>query len=127
MPFDRKFLLIAASFVLTLIVAGMFYTGTRLSVLVVASESWQTRNAYVGALERGEKQLNPAQATQLVRISLEAERRRTDAIVAARELVSILSWMGLAACLLLIYAVRGVPRTKPLLGKALFGSAPAAP
>src|SRR5215213_9454198 len=120
MPLDRKFLLIAASFVLTLIVAGMFYTGTRLSVLVAASENWQTRSAFIGALERGEKQLNPAQATQLVRVALEAEHRRTEAITAARELVTILSWMGLAACALLIYAVRGVPRTKPLIGKALF-------
>jgi hypothetical protein len=127
MPLDRKFLLIAASFVLTLIVAGMFYTGTRLSVLVAASENWQTRSAFIDALERGEKQLNPAQATQLVRVALEAEHRRTEAITAARELVAILSWMGLAACALLIYAVRGVPRTKPLIGKALFGSASPAP
>jgi hypothetical protein len=127
MPLDRKFLLIAASFVLTLIVAGMFYTGTRLSVLVAASENWQTRSAFIDALERGEKQLNPAQATQLVRVALEAEHRRTEAITAARELVTVLSWMGLAACALLIYAVRGVPRTKPLIGKALFGSASPAP
>ena len=127
MPLDRKFLLIAASFVLTLIVAGMFYTGTRLGVLVAASENWQTRSAFIDALERGEKQLNPAQATQLVRVALEAEHRRTEAITAARELVTILSWMGLAACGLLIYAVRGVPRTKPLIGKALFGSASPVP
>ena len=127
MPLDRKFLLIATSAVLALIVAGMFYTGTRLNLLVAASENWQTRSAFVGAVERGEKQLNPAQATQLVRIALEAEHRRTEAIAATQEVVSILSWMGLATCALLIYAIRGVPRTKPLLGKPLFGSASAAP
>ena len=127
MPLDRKFLLIATSVVLALIVAGMFYTNTRLGLLVAASENWQTRSAFVGALERGEKELNPAQATQLVRVALEAERRRTEAIAATQEVVSILSWMGLAACALLVYAIRGVPRTKPLLGKALFGSASPAP
>ena len=120
MPLDRKFLLIACSCVLALIVAGMFYTATRLNLLVVASESWQTRDGFIAAVERGERQLNPAQATQLVRVSLDAEHRRTEAIVAARELVNILGWMGVGACILLAYATRGVARTKPLIGKALF-------
>jgi hypothetical protein len=124
MRLDRKFLLIAPSVVLVLIVAGLFYTATRLSQIVEAGGSWGMREAYIASVERGERQLSAPKATQLVRISLEAERRRTDAIEAAQELLIVLGWMTLACCAVLLWTIRRVPRTEPLRGPVLFSSTP---
>lgn len=120
MKLDRKFLLIAPTLVLAVIVAGMFYTATRLRQIVEASDNWQMRSDYVSALEHGQRHITNEKAVQLVRLSLEAERRRTDAIVATNELLLTLGAMTLACCAALLWTIRGVPRTLPLRGPVLF-------
>jgi hypothetical protein len=124
MKLDRKFLLIAPSLVLAVIVAGMFYTTTRLRQVVEASDNWQMRSDYVASIERGERKITNAKAVQLVRLSLEAERRRTAAIDAARDLLLTLVAMTLACCFALLWTIRGVPRTLPLRGPVLFRTSP---
>lgn len=120
MRLDRKFFLIAPTLVLALIVAGMFYTATRLRQIVEASDNWQRRSDYVASIEHGQKKITNDKALQLVRLSLEAEHRRTSAIVATNQLLLTLGGMTLACCVVLLWAIRGVPRTLPLRGPVLF-------
>jgi hypothetical protein len=124
MRIDRKLFLIAPSLVLVLIVAGLFYTATRLRQIVEASDNWAARDAYVASIERGQRELSAAKAVQLVRLSLDAERRRTGAIEATRELLVVLGLMTLGCAAMLLATIRGVPRTEPLRGPVLFRSAP---
>ena len=124
MRLDRKFLLIAPTLVLGVIVAGMFYTATRLRQIVEASDNWQMRSNYVASLEHGQRRITNEKAVQLVRLSLEAERRRTDAIAATNELLLTLGVMTLACCAALLWTIRGVPRTLPLRGPVLFRISP---
>ena len=124
MRLDRKFFLIAPTLVLSLVVAGMFYTATRLRQVIEASDNWQWRSEYVASIEQGQKKITNGKAVQLVRLSLEAERRRTSAIVATNELLLTLGSMTLACCVVLLWAIRGVPRTLPLRGPVLFRAAP---
>lgn len=124
MRLDRKFFLIAPTLVLAFIVAGIFYTATRLRLIVEASDNWQQRSEYVAAIEHGQRQLTNGKAVQLVRLSLDAERRRTDAIVATNALLLTLGAMTLACCGALLWAIRGVPRTLPLRGPVLFRISP---
>ena len=124
MRLDRKFLLIAPSIVLVLIVVGLFYTATRLSQIVEASGSWATRDAFIASVERGDRKLAAPKALQIVRISLEAERRRTSAIEATRQLLVVLGWMTLVCAGVLLWTIRRVPRTEPLRGPVLFSSSP---
>jgi hypothetical protein len=124
MRLDRKFLLIAPTLVLWVIVAGMFYTATRLRQIVEASDNWQRRSDYVASIEHGQRRITNEKAVQLVRVSLEAERRRTDAITATNELLLTLGLMTLACCAALLWTIRGVPRTLPLRGPVLFRISP---
>lgn len=124
MRLDRKFFLIAPTLVLAWIVAGMFYTATRLRQIVEASDNLQQRSEYVGSIERGQRKITNDKAVQLVRLSLEAERRRTGAIAATNELLLTLGAMTLACCVVLLWAIRGVPRTLPLRGPVLFRTSP---
>ena len=124
MRLDRKFLLIAPTIVLGFIVAGMFYTATRLRQIVEASDSWRTRSEYIASIERGRRTITTEKAMQLVRLSLEAEQRRTGAIVATNELLLTLGVMTLVCCIALLWAIRGVPRTLPLRGPVLFRTSP---
>ena len=124
MRLDRKFLLIAPTLVLGVIVAGLFYTTTRLRQIVEASDNWQMRSDYVASLEQGKRHITNEKAVQLVRLSLEAERRRTGAIVATNELLLTLGAMTLACCVALLWTIRGVPRTLPLRGPVLFRISP---
>jgi len=124
MKVDRKFFLIAPTLVLALIVAGMFYTATRLRQIVEASDNWQRRSEYVASVEQGQRKISNDKAVQLVRLSLEAERRRTGAIVATNELLLTLGAMTLVCCVVLLWAIRGVPRTVPLRGPVLFRLSP---
>jgi hypothetical protein len=124
MRLDRKFLLIAPTIVLGFIVAGMFYTATRLRQIVEASDSWRTRSEYIASIERGQRTITTEKAMQLVRLSLEAEQRRTGAIVATNELLLTLGVMTLVCCVALLWAIRGVPRTLPLRGPVLFRTSP---
>ena len=124
MRLDRKFLLIAPTLVLAVIVAGMFYTTTRLRQIVEASDNWQMRSDYVTSIEHGQRRITNEKAVQLVRLSLEAERRRTAAISATNELLLTLGAMTLACCVALLWTIRGVPRTLPLRGPVLFRISP---
>lgn len=124
MRLDRKFLLIAPTVVIGLIVAGLFYTTTRLDQIVESSNNWQMRSDYVASVEHGQRHLTNEKAIQLVRLSLEAERRRTAAIIATNELILTLSLMTLVCCATLLWAIKGVARTLPLRGPVLFRIAP---
>jgi hypothetical protein len=124
MRLDRKFLLIAPTLVLALVVAGLFYTTTRLDQIVQSSDNLQQRSDYVAALERGERHITNDKAVQIVRLSIDAERERTRAIVAANELLLTLGAMTLVCCGVLLWTIKGVPRTLPLRGPVLFRIAP---
>ena len=124
MKLDRKFLLIAPTLVLAVLVAGMFYKTKRLQQIVEASDNWKMRSDYVASIERGERKITNEKAVQLVRLSLEAERRRTAAIDAANDLLLTLGAMTLACCFALLWTIRGVPRTLPLRGPVLFRTSP---
>ena len=124
MKLDRKFLLIAPTLVLGVLVAGMFYTTTRLQQVIEASDNWKMRSDYVASIERGERKITNEKAVQLVRLSLEAEPRRTAAIDAANDLLLTLGAMTLACCFALLWTIRGVPRTLPLRGPVLFRTSP---
>ena len=124
MRLDRKFLLIAPTITLVFIVAGLFYTTTRLRLIVEASDSLASREAFVVSVERGQRQISAARAATLVRFALEAERRRTEAIEATQQLLLVLAWMALGSCALLLWIIRKVPRTEPLRGPVLFRSSP---
>ncbi|HEY2374527.1 MAG TPA: hypothetical protein VGH98_01010 [Gemmatimonadaceae bacterium] len=124
MRLDRKFLLLAPTLVLAVIVAGMFYTATRLRQIVEASDNWQMRSDYIASVEQGRRKITSEKAMQLVRVSLDAERRRTAAIAATNELLLTLGAMTLACCAALLWTIRGVPRTLPLRGPVLFRIAP---
>jgi hypothetical protein len=124
MRLDRKFLLIAPTLVLAVIVAGMFYTASRLREIVAASDNWRLRSEYVASLEHGQRHIANDKAVQLVRLSLDAEQRRTGAIVATNDLLLTLGAMTLACCVALLWAIRGIPRTVPLRGPVLFRTSP---
>ena len=124
MRFDRKFYLIAPTLVLVFIVAGVFYTATRLRQIVAASDNLQRRMDYVAQIEKGQRHITNEKAVQLVRLSLEAEQVRSGAIVAANELLLTLGAMTLLCCGGLLWAIKGVPRTLPLRGPVLFRLSP---
>lgn len=124
MRLDRKFLLIVPTVVLALIVAGLFYTSTRLDQIVESSDNWHMRSDYVASVEHGQRHITNDKAVQLVRLSLEAERRRTAAIVATNELIVTLGVITLVCCAALLWVIKGTPRTLPLRGPVLFRIAP---
>jgi hypothetical protein len=107
---DRKFLLIAPTIVLACVVAGMIYATVQLRFLTDIGGTWNDRNEYVAAAERGEKPLSERQALNILRHSLDVEAKRTEAIRAEQSLLILLT--GIAAlCLgVLVIGVRGVPR-----------------
>jgi hypothetical protein len=124
MKLDRKFLLIAPTLVLGFIAIGLFYTATRLRQITEASDNWKMRSDYIAAIQRGERRIDNDKAMQIVRLSLEAEQRRTGAIVATNQLLLTLGSMTLACCIALLLTIRGVPRTLPLRGPVLFRTSP---
>jgi hypothetical protein len=124
MRFDRKFYLIAPTLVLVFIVAGVFYTATRLQQIVAASDNWQRRSDYVAQIEHGQRHITNEKAVELVRLSLEAEHVRSGAIIATNELLLTLGLMTLLCCGALLWAIKGVPRTLPLRGPVLFRVSP---
>jgi hypothetical protein len=107
---DRKLLLIAPTIVLAFVFAGMIYTAMQMRMLILGSDSLKERSEYVAAVERGEKQLEPQKAIALLRFALDAEAKRTAAIAANRDLLVIMSAVGLIACVILAIGIRSVPR-----------------
>ncbi len=110
MRLDRKLLLIAPTIVLFFVVAGMLVAALTLHLAASGGASLATRSAFVAAVERGEKTLNPAQAAGLLRLSLQVEEKRTAALTASRDLLVVLSAMAFAACCALAVGIRSVPR-----------------
>ena len=110
MHLDKKLLLIAPTIVLVFVVAGMLYAAVELQVLASVSDTWQTRNNFIAAVERGEKPLAQHQAINLLHYAFDVEAKRTAAIVAMRDLLSVLGGIGLVACGVLAIGVRAVPR-----------------
>jgi hypothetical protein len=124
MRFDRKFYLIAPTLVLVFIVAGVFYTASRLRQIVAASDNLQRRFDYVAQIEHGQRRITNEKAVQLVRLSLESEQVRSSAIVATNQLLLTLGAMTFLCCGALLWAIKGVPRTLPLRGPVLFRISP---
>ena len=120
MKLDRKFQLIAPATVLVLIVVGLLYTTTQLRLMVAASDNLPQRIAFITSVEQGKHTLAPAKAAQIVRLSLEAEQRRSEAISAANELLLTLAAMMFVCCGALFWVIKGMPRTLPLRGPVLF-------
>jgi hypothetical protein len=107
---DRKLFLIAPTIVLLFVFAGLVYAAMELRVLTYGSDSLKERSDYIAAVERGEKTIEPQKAIGLLRISLEAEAKRTAAITAARGLLVGLSAVGFISCVVLALGIRSVPR-----------------
>jgi hypothetical protein len=120
MKLDRKFLFMAPTIVLAFIAASLFYTTTRLRLIVEASDNLPNRIAYINSVAQGKRQITPDRAVALVRYSLDAEYRRSVAISAANELLMTLGVMTFACCLALLWVISGMPRTLPLRGPVLF-------
>jgi hypothetical protein len=120
MKLDRKFLLIAPTIVLTFIVAGLFYTTTRLQVIVEASDNLPQRIAYIASVQQGKRQITAPKAVEIVALSLDAERRRSIAISAANDLLITLGLMTLVCCGAIFWVLLSMPRTLPLRGPVLF-------
>lgn len=112
MRVDRKLLLILPTVVLVLLSAGLFYTATRLRLIVSGSDDLPRRAAIVGSLERGERRISMAQAIGIIRVSIEAEQNRTAAIDAVHDLVQLVAWITAGCCVALIWGIRQVPRER---------------
>src|SRR4051812_41840328 len=110
MQFDRKLLLIAPTIVLVFVVAGMIYAALQLHLAASGSESLDSRSAFIGSVERGEKTLSQRQAAGIIRLSLQVEQKRTAALIASRDVLVALSAISLAAIIVLVIGVRSVPR-----------------
>ena len=111
MRLDNKFLLIAPTIVLAFVVAGMIYATVQLRFLADIGGTWKDRKEYVSAAERGEKPLTEKQALNILRYSLDAEAKRTEAIRAEETLLILLTGIGILCLGVLVIGVRGVPRT----------------
>jgi hypothetical protein len=107
---DRKLLLIAPTIVLAFVVAGMIYATVQLRYLTDIGGTWNERNEYVSAAERGEKPLGEKQALNILRYSLDVEAKRTEAIRAEESLLMLLTVIGILCLGVLVIGVRGVPR-----------------
>jgi hypothetical protein len=107
---DRKLLLIAPAIVLVFVAAGTAYTALQLRVLSSVSDTWKERSDFIAGVERGERTLDQRQSIRLLRVGLEVEERRTEAIVASRDLLITLSLVELVSCAVLVFGIRGVPR-----------------
>ncbi len=110
MRLDRKLLLIAPTIVLFFVVAGMLYATVQLHVLTTVGDSFADRSAFIAAVERGEKPLTQAQSVGLVRLGMDVEARRTAAIAATQDLLTVLASIAFVACVVLALGVRSVPR-----------------
>src|ERR1043166_4483116 len=101
MQFDRKLILIAPTFVLAFVVAGLVYASSQLRVLSSVGETWKDRNDFITAVERGERTLTQPQAVAILRISLDVEAKRTAAIRASYDVLLALAVIAGACCIAL--------------------------
>jgi len=118
MKFDRKLLLIAPTIVLLFVVGGMFYEVSQLRLLAASENSWQQRSDFIASVENGKRELSAPHAVKIVRYSLDAERKRTDAINAASDLLTLLAGIAGVSLLVLAEGIRRIPREHwPSLGQ----------
>ena len=110
MKFDRKLLLIAPAIVLVFIAAGLVYAGFELRALTAGEGTWTQRRDFVAAVAAGEKTISIQQAMSILSVSLEVEARRAAAIRDAYDLLFALAAMTAAACVVLVFGIRRVPR-----------------
>lgn len=110
MRFDRKLLLIAPAIVLVFVAAGLVYSTMQLHALGQVSTSLQERSDFIASVERGEKTLEPQQSLSLLRWAMDVEARRTEAILASRDLLISLAVIALVCCGVLALGIRSVPR-----------------
>ena len=110
MQFDRKLILIAPTFVLAFVVAGLLYASAQLRVLSSVGETWKERNDFITAVERGQRPLDQRQAVSILRLSLDVEAKRTAAINAAYDLLLALAVIAGVCCVALADGVRRIPR-----------------
>ena len=110
MRLDRKLLLIAPTIVLVFVVAGMVYAALQLRLLSSLGDTWKQRSDFIASVEKGEKSLDQRQSLGLLRYSLQVEARRTEAIVATKDLLFVLSVIALVSCCVLVLGIRTVPR-----------------
>jgi hypothetical protein len=108
--FDRKLLLIAPTIVLAFVAAGIIYATMQLHALSQVSANFQDRSDFIASVERGEKTLDARQSLGLLRWAMEVETKRTEAIIASRDLLISLSVIALVCCGVLALGVRSVPR-----------------
>jgi hypothetical protein len=107
---DRKLLLIAPTIVLVFVVAGIISAAVQLHVLSGVSDTLKERSDFIAAVERGQKTLDERQALGIIHLQFDVESKRTAAIGAARDLLIVLSAIGLVAVGVLTVGVRSVPR-----------------
>lgn len=117
MRVDRKLLLILPTVVLVLVAAGLFYTASRLRLIVRGSDDLPRREAFVDSASHGEHPLTAAQALGIVHLSLEAEANRTAAIDAVHDVVQLVAWITVGCCVLLLLGIRRVPREDRALSR----------
>ena len=110
MRLDKKLLLIAPTIVLVFVAAGMIYAALQLRWLGDVGNTWKERSEFVASVERGEKTLDQRQALSILRYSLDVEAKRTEAIGATRELLTILATIAVLSCIGLAFGIRKVPR-----------------
>ena len=110
MRLDKKLLLIAPAIVLAFVLAGMVYTAVELHVLARSSDTLAARKEFIDQVGRGEKALDQRQAVNILQVALEVEGRRSAAIAASRDLLLELTAVALAALVVLVIGIRGVPR-----------------
>jgi hypothetical protein len=107
---DRKLLLIAPTIVLAFVVAGIVSAAAQLHVLGGVSDTLKERSDFISAVERGQKTLDQRQALGIIHLQFDVETKRTAAIVAARDLLIVLSAIGGASLVVLTIGIRSVPR-----------------
>lgn len=88
----------------------MVYAALQMRLLSDVGDTWKDRSAFIASVERGEKSLDQRQSLGLLRYSLDAEAKRTEAIVATRDLLMVLAAVALVACISLAFGIRTVPR-----------------
>ena len=110
MRLDRKLLLIAPTIVLVFVVAGIAYAALQMRLLSDVGDSWKDRSAFIASVEKGEKSIDQRQSLGLLRYSLDAEAKRTEAIIATRDLLIVLAGVALLSCISLVFGIRTVPR-----------------
>src|SRR5262249_21347339 len=97
----------------------MVYTAIELHVLARSSDTLVARKEFIDQVARGEKPLDERQAVGIIQVALDAEGKRSAAIIASRDLLIELAAVAFVAPVALAIRIRGVPRQHwPRFGRA---------